>query len=614
MSRWTRTAAKPAQAAPDPMREPGATRRSAVLLLRCALLLLALGQPWVGDGARAAQGSAPAREILVYANAATRNHLHRNGGDQDGVLSVWRAFFRHHGLRARDLTRAELTGRLAPAVLVLPSAVALDDQEREAIRRFLARGGGVLATWAAGVLDGAGERRGWGFLEETFGVRVQGELKQDEEFWFFSPFGETPLTMEIPSGKRMWLGKVAQSPLRIDAPHLAARYVDFSYGAPPDGAANGAAAWDERGGGRVAYLSLPESAWTYSEADIHLLVRNALRWLAREPLLGKAAWPAPYRSAYVIEMDAEWQFENTLRFAAMMEGIKARTTFYCLTSEAVKFPRALRQLAARHEIGYHADVHTGFRDAPPADQEARMDRMAAQMRSLLGDVAALTGFRAPREEYDRHTEVLLRRKGLRYHAADPQSGNARLPLFSRAEPDSGADEALVVLPRMIGDDYTFRRLGYGDAAVRKALLHDFGSVAESGAFGLLSIHSQNFGPGGSMTATLPTLLEEVSRRRDTVWLAAGEDIAQWWRERDRVSGKLVAAGPGRFVLELDVRAPGTTRAVSFVLAGTGASGGVGVAPAAPGQPGVSLRVLDTHRTLLEFEPLKAGRYRYLVTP
>lgn len=597
------------------MRGPGASCWIAVRLLRYAVVaVLALGQPWLGDGARAANGSAPAREILVYANAATRNHLHRSGGDQDRVLGVWRAFFRHHGLRARDLTRAELTGRLAPAVLVLPSTVALDDQEREAIRRFLARGGGVLATWATGAWDGAGERRGWGFLEETFGVQVQGELKQDDDFWFFSPFGETPLTMEIPSGKRMWLGKVTESPLRIDAAHLAARYVDFSYRAPPDGVANGAAAWDERGGGRVAYLSLPETAWTYAQADIHLLVRNTLRWLAREPRLAKAAWPAPYRSAYLIAMDTEWRFDNALRFAAMMDGIKARTTFYCLTSEAVKFPRALRQLAARHEIGYHADVHAGFKDVAPAEQEARMDRMAAQMRTVLGDVAAVTGFRAPTEQYDRNTEILLRRKGMRHHAADPESGDARLPLFSGAEAQSGAEDALVVLPRMIADDYTFRRLGYGDAATRESLLSDFRAVAESGALGLLSLHSQNFGPGGPMTATLPALLEEVARRRDTVWLAAGGDIAQWWRERERVSGKLVAAGQGRFVLELEVQAPGTGRGVSFVLAVTGAAGGVSVAPAAPGQPGVSLRVLDAHRTALEFEPLKAGRYRYLVTP
>ena len=56
-------------------------------------------------------------------------------------------------------------------VLVLPRAVAISDESAEAIRRFAAAGGTVVADTWCGLMDGACRMRKAGALDEMFGVR-----------------------------------------------------------------------------------------------------------------------------------------------------------------------------------------------------------------------------------------------------------------------------------------------------------------------------------------------------------------------------------------------------------------------------------------------------------
>src|SRR5207237_9304300 len=92
------------------------------------------------------------------------------GGQYERVLARWRAFFARQHLAAREMRATELASLTEPAVLSLPSTVALSDEERAAIRARLAAGWSVLGTWAVCVRDGQGQWSGYGFIDETFGA------------------------------------------------------------------------------------------------------------------------------------------------------------------------------------------------------------------------------------------------------------------------------------------------------------------------------------------------------------------------------------------------------------------------------------------------------------
>ncbi|MBI4756942.1 MAG: hypothetical protein HY778_16300 [Betaproteobacteria bacterium] len=657
-----------------------------VLLLLGGAFTAAAAPPPVAAATRppvaAARAETPAPrpvEIWLYSNLATRAQFERQGGRHETYLDWWADYFEHSGTKFRLVDRSVLLAAQRPAVLILPSVLVLDDEERRALKRFLDLGGSVLTTWKTGWFDAEGHERGDEFLREALGVRIAGEIGREQRHWFLVPYGEQPVTHPIPASQRIWLGQTDEPLLRVEAAHLAGRFTGFEYISPEDGEVSGAMAFDERGRGRVVYLGFAETGWRTGSEWLYRFLPATLAWLARQPEVFKAAWPAPYRAAQLLEMDTEWQFENAGRFAAMLDGINARGTFYCLTSEARKHPELLLRLSQRHEIGFHGDVHEGFQDLPEAEQNRRLDRMLAEMAATLDEAGVkgaqptwwerlralfdgllarlglrpkaaapaprrpvlpgahhFTGFRAPTESFDLNTERALRRRGITHHATDPNRTDYQLPGFSDAEgvglpaalPPEGAvpglgrpgagegldtDSAIVRLPRTQRDDVNFRRWGYSRSRIAQALLADFRLALDTGGLSLLSVHSQFYGPGGPMTETLPTLLAELQRHRDRVWVGAAGDIAHWWRQRARVSHKVEAHVHG-LELEVTVRPGEAVKKPSFVVTvphrnavpRVEASGPYAMLYPAPS----AVRRIDEWRWAIDFDTLSKSTYRY----
>jgi hypothetical protein len=59
-------------------------------------------------------------------------------------------------------------------VLVLPNIACMTESEADAVRRYVDRGGAVIATYETGTRDEWGEERGDGLLDELFGVARRG--------------------------------------------------------------------------------------------------------------------------------------------------------------------------------------------------------------------------------------------------------------------------------------------------------------------------------------------------------------------------------------------------------------------------------------------------------
>lgn len=558
--------------------------------MRLALLLLALS---FALAARAA-------EIVLLRSDSSAAFFKASGGDYALLLNPWRSLFRRNAIAARELRAAELASVKSPAVLVLASAVALSEAERAAIRARLAQGWSVLGTWASGVRDARGSWLGYGFVEETFGVKVLADAPapgRDDSF--LVPFGETPLTHALPAGQRIYLSPAAEKPVRVRSPGTAARVSTYAREVRPPATLLGAAAFDERAGARRAYFGFAETSWTGAHlADIDALVVGTLEWLQRKPIVVKSAWPHPYEAALLLEMDTEDKFGNALVFAEQLERAGLRGTFYLLTSEALKHPQVVERLAARHEIACHGEVHHGFAGVDPREQEARLRAMIADMAKL--GLRGAGGFRPPLEEYDASTERLARALGLRHLAGSPDSSDAALPRFSSAEPGLGAQEALVILPRTWLDDINLVRLALleKDSAAAVLLASLEATLAMRG-FGLLSVHTQNFAPGGALERAMPRLLEALAARRERVWAAPAGSIERWWRGREAVQ---VSARREARALRVGLQAAAPVEGLRLVLFPPGAQ-----APRLEGAPrGARLERLDAHRWALVLPALPKG--------
>ena len=475
------------------------------------------------------------RPLVLLRSDITEAFFRGNGGQYELVLSPWRAFFARQHFAAREMRATELASLTEPAVLILPSTVALSDEERAAIRARLAAGWSVLGTWAVGVRDGQGQWSGYGFLDETFGASVQAQVSGVDEH-FLLPFGETPITSRVTAGKRIYLLPTPEPLLRVRTTNGAARYGDWMRETSSPGALLAGAAFDEREGARRAYLGFIETSWGGAQADIDQLLLGTLDWLAHKPLLVKGAWPFPHQAALLIEMDTEDKFENSVRFAAQLERYGLRGTFYSVTSEAARFPGVVKRLASRHEIAYHADVHDGFAKLAPARQDARMKAMIKQMSQLIPEVKAAGGFRAPLELYDDTTERLLRANGLRHHAASPDARDDALPGLSHAEKGVPPEQALVVLPRTWLDDMNLLRTGkLATDSAQNMLGTSLEDTLASRGFGLLSLHTQSFYAGGPLERAMPAFLARVAKERGRLWSACGEVLTRWWRQREAVT-------------------------------------------------------------------------------
>ncbi|NEX64577.1 polysaccharide deacetylase family protein [Noviherbaspirillum galbum] len=552
--------------------------------------------------------------IYLYRSPATTMFFQVNGSDYSAMLQPWREYLKSFGRDFREVRKKDLLAGLEPGVLVLGSTLLLGEDERSAINAYLQRGGSLLATWGTGARDGRGRWNGYRFIEKTFDMTVDGEINADSERLFMMPNGDGPLTWPLPAGMRMYMGKVAEPLLRIHGPQLAARYMDWGR-TPSLDTPDGAISYAEIQGARRVYLSFPESTWsTLPDKQMRLMLDAVMSWLRRQPRSWLAAWPKGKLAAGLLEMDTEDKFPNAINFADDLEKAGIQGTFYCLTSEAIKYPDVVRQLRQRgHELAYHADIHIGFAGQPAQQQEERLQSMLEQMGDILGpDTSMLTGFRAPTESYDRITELLLRKYGMRHHAADPASTEARLPFFSAADPRFGVDDALVVLPRTNYDDINFKTSGFDDERIAKQLVRDFEESVEMGALGLLSVHSQSYGPEGSMTLGMPTLLRYIGQRREKIWLVRADEITEWWRKRAHVSLTSDPNGTGETV-DILVRPPvkvdGLTVMVTHPARGKMP---IQVRALTTGAPETKLMPVDEYRTAIVLGNTSPGSYRFEV--
>ena len=401
----------------------GSPFRSALLLLAiCAGIALAimsslpLLKNFEAFGSAASSLLSRARpDVLLYSSPNTSQYFLKSGGNYEQLLSQWTKYLIARDVNFRKIDDlAALTDNPA-ATVVLASAVALNQSERQAIMRHHATGGSVLATWATGTWDQSGQWTGWDFLK-GFGAEFAGETTT-QELGFLVVRGETPLTADIPAGKRIALSGLRESIIRFKDPQAAAvRLLNWDRIANESALDDGVVLFKDQAGrtGRIVIFGFPETAWSSIEQSLYPLIDGSLQWLGRKPLIARAIWPEAKMAAQSISMDTEEGFLNSLAFADLLKDKKLPATFFVLTTVAKQYPDALAQLANQFELGLHGDVHTGFKGQSAKTQSDRIGTMRRDIQQALPQQQSAKGFRPPLEEYDATTEEALVKNDILY--------------------------------------------------------------------------------------------------------------------------------------------------------------------------------------------------------
>lgn len=489
--------------------------------------------PVIGANGAFSFQSSSSSEVVMYASPHTKAYLKGIGGNYEVLLEPWRNYFSQRQFKFKEVQDEAQLSKYKSGVLILPSSVALSPSERSAIMAFHAGGGSILTTWATGTRSGTGDWEGWKFLKDL-GTTVQGELPSDTDANHLILTGESPLSHTLPAGQRIFLTKTSEAILRFKGGLIAARVMNWARIAKGDWADEGAVVYSEpaNAAGRVASFAFAESVWESHPLTIFPVLDDTLLWLQREPAILRSAWPNGKQAAQVIEMDTEQGFANANVFAEMMRAANYPATFYVLTSVGKLFPETLQVLSREFEVAYHGDVHTSFKGQDAKVQELRLKTMRSEMASVVPNVTGMTGFRAPTEGYDATTEQLLQKMGFRHHTTDPNRTDGRLPLRVPME-DVPPAEQLIVLPRTQRDDINLHWEKLTVEQTTAALIDDADQAFATGALGLLSVHSQNFGPDSPLPKSIPGLLVHLKGYGRPLWAASAGQVADWWRDRDR---------------------------------------------------------------------------------
>jgi peptidoglycan/xylan/chitin deacetylase (PgdA/CDA1 family) len=503
--------------------------------------------------------------LLLYASPTTRAYLAAGGVNYQNNIDTWIYFLQRQNFQYTLVTSLDGLDKAANGTVLLPSAIALSESEKRALARFRDDGGAILATWLCGTRNEQGRWVGFGFMESVLNTKVSGNTEADPDDAFLIPYGDSPVSHQLPSGLRVWTERVpGWYPLRLTGAHTAGSIMDWSRNVRAN-QSNGVIAWDNRdakhGRGRqsrAVILGYPERLWLSAERSaMDALAHDALTWLLRQPQVYAAAWPYPHGSAMILTINTtDATGELDLGYAKQIKDMGWRATYYVLSERAEDLKPVLEKLqSGGHDIGYFGDRLVGFQNQSLNEQKKRFKNMLREMKDA-GFAVQHGGFRAPMEAYDATTVGLLKLHGFNYMVTDQGASETRLPLLTEA---AKTIAPLALLPRTMSAPEDFLSEGNSAQAIQR-FLAEITLTDDMAALGVISIPTRS----SLSPEQWDAILAHVSSKGSHAWLATASQVAQWWRARERVKVWVNAdVSPALLTVEVTGDAP-LTEAITLL--------------------------------------------------
>jgi peptidoglycan/xylan/chitin deacetylase (PgdA/CDA1 family) len=473
------------------------------------------------------------RGVTAAILAEPENARINRPGVYEGIIRDWRATLLSLGV-----------GLVAPGdadVLIVPQALCLGPVQRRLIQTHLARGRGVITTGAVGAFDGVCAPLRDTLVASLLGIGLgairPAPQRGDDDAHYAVLLGESVLGAHMPPGSRVELRPAGQIVFLSDAREMLysdVRRAPLDAGRPFfDAAALRAAV----GPGRVVALGFsPTDLVGQWSVDIgHVVTANAVQWAAGHTVFQLAPWPEGTKSAAVLTVDIDTNFQDALHTLDALAPLRLPGTAFIAAGVMDADSMIARHVRNAFEIGalttrhHPPDTLTDARLVTEiADSQRRAERLAGH--SVAGLRAS--GGRATLSILQGWADV-----GGRYVLAGTDNRSAApeiLPLL----PDS-----LILLAHIASDDGDLLDPSnhLDPAAMSRVVAWQVGaSMAYRGLY-VFSLRSRRV----SEPELAPVLLElaQTLRRTPDVWTATAGQVAEWWRGRAAVH--LVTASDGR---------------------------------------------------------------------
>jgi hypothetical protein len=456
-------------------------------------------------------------------------------------LSAWTAALSSVGFPYSVVTEPALVDGLRDAsVLVLPGAVCLGEPERAAVRRFLERGSGVVATGAVGARNADCSWRGFDLLSELAGAsQVQTAALPGPVFAAFrgGEFSEGV----VPAGYRLELPY--QELVLVEAPQPAAHACDWRLRPARMGRADasGLAIHRVHGAGRVVWLGFDESAAGRRQVPQHVLeayLAASAAWAARQPIATVATWPGRRPAAATVIVVAGDRQPAVAALAGALRDAGVASTYVA----RVEHPDV--DVAWDGELATTGEGNDPFAGQTLSVQRRRLD--AARKVLETANAKRVAGFLPPSGATDASTMRAVAAAGLSYTVGEV-GGMRGTP--ERVEVPS---RFLSILPgrpvvrlfRVAADDQEVLARA-GDPAA--AFVRDLDRVTQLGGLYPLMLHADLAGSDDLLPAVRAVLKEA---RQRGLWLASASEIARWWSARDGLHVAAKRLSPYRIQVDL----------------------------------------------------------------
>ncbi len=500
----------------------------AVLKILLILILLV--------GYNAAGKNKNGKVALLYSQY-TEKLLSSNSTFVQDQITFWELFFIQNKIDYAVITDDELESNLSDefSLLILPSSVALSDNEISSVELFLKDGNSILANKLVGEKDESGKVRSNEILNSIFGLSLQNKIAKSEMSKIHTIKGSAPLSKNIPAGFRLRV-TTSEQPMRAKINSINTKALgnwyndDFPYAGLPEDSLTTAIAYGKKWNGKFVWIGFDFNEVVGTKVHQHVLndlLINCISWLQNKNTAWIENWQFGKQSAVIISCDVEYEFENIINAIKILNEEKVEGQYYILTD--VMDNEILNQILENGDIGLHGDNHDVFRWQSYDQQYDRLLSARIKLESKSG--RKIFAFRPPETVYDKNTIEALKKLNYTLLASDNIEDRS-VPQFYDEENN------LLIIPETGYDDYDllirFKIDDYKKQAEKYLL--DYSRVNDEGGLYVLYYHSQ-----------LQCLKDNVEALRICIdkfkennsWITTANKISEWQRIKNNLSVSII---------------------------------------------------------------------------
>ncbi|MFK7846620.1 MAG: polysaccharide deacetylase family protein [Rhodothermales bacterium] len=530
----------------------------------------------------------------------------------NNAIRLWEHFLVGMDLPYHVMGDTSLTSGIGEQIklLIMPNAEVLSERQREVVRAYMQRGGGLIASGRVGFLDDRGVLQNDRFFKEIFGAEPSIELPDSLNGLLQTIEGGHPPTNGIAPGFQLNVSRPAlgTAVLPLDSQpmgHLVAyermdiRLIEQALNVST------LLLRGEYGGGRFVWMGFNPQDVSLDEqqqAVYQGLVLNSMAHVTRVPALSVRRWPHGFTSASSFAVLPSLGYQPYAYRLGMdlvlnaMDRAKVKATYFIVTSRVDDHPDIIDRIVTQGELALTSDT-----DAMLAKQP--MDLQYNRVRLAKEKLGRLTkhvhGFYPPGGFYDPNTLRVMVDLELDYMLSDARTLN--VPTFLRWEDeldyrdvllsseidssnvstelamageDAGVDrsmkqkEVITLYPSLFSYALDDRSGVSGPTSVRErwsaAMEANFLARHNAEGLFLFAFEPETMG----LTQQRSQVLEEFGRyvRTQNTWIATLGDMSDWWSARNSVAVEIESVNPDGYTLMVQNNSGDVIRGLSLDFA------------------------------------------------